>query len=388
MKVLIVSLLGRGGMIHYTSQLANAVGKNNDVMVMLPTHAEDKYFEPYIRLSKINAPPSALKSILLSMNIFHLKNILGQINKFDPDVIHIVNTHPWNNIIVWCFKDYPIVYTLHDPIPHEVCAKKRLFQILVSWNDWYGAIRSTRLIVHGKLLKQHCEEKGIPQDKIAVIPHGDYSFFAKEMATQAFPWVRNLSGKTVILFFGRIEPYKGLEYLLQSYISAQKKIQGLHLIVAGEGDLSPYQDYIRNIRDVTIINTYISDEEVTELFTISDVIVLPYISATQSGIIPIAYAFKKPVIASNVGAISEVVDDGITGILVPPKNVEALSKAIALLNDPVLRRSMGNSAFRKMREEMSWDAISERTISIYRSAYVSKSSEINRESVTLANKWV
>ena len=92
---------------------------------------------------------------------------------------------------------------------------------------------------------------------------------------------------------------------------------------------------------MTIINTYISDEEVTELFTISDVIVLPYISATQSGIIPIAYAFKKPVIASNVGAISEVVDDGITGILVPPKNVEAFIESDCPIKRPCFTKING-----------------------------------------------
>ena len=96
-------------------------------------------------------------------------------------------------------------------------------------------------------------------------------------------------------------------------------------------------------------------------------VVLPYIEASQSGIIPIAYAFKKPVVVTNVGSIPEVVDDGITGFIVPPKDPDALASAITkLLRDDKLRKEMGESAYRKMEEELSWDKIADKTIEVYR----------------------
>ena len=103
------------------------------------------------------------------------------------------------------------------------------------------------------------------------------------------------------------------------------------------------------------------------LFQKASVVVLPYTDASQSGVIPLAYAFKKPVIATNVGSLPEVVDHGMTGYLVPPGNVKKLEEAIIdLLKDEDKLKRMGQNAFKKAKEELSWDKIAHKTVDVYR----------------------
>jgi glycosyltransferase involved in cell wall biosynthesis len=94
---------------------------------------------------------------------------------------------------------------------------------------------------------------------------------------------------------------------------------------------------------------------------------LPYTEASQSGIIPLAYSYHKPVITTDVGGLSEVVDDGITGKIVPPCDTYKLAEAICMmLHDKDLTRQMGENAYQKQKTDLSWDLIAQKTIEVYR----------------------
>ena len=138
------------------------------------------------------------------------------------------------------------------------------------------------------------------------------------------------------------------------------------LVVAGDGSLAPYGDLLRDER-IEVVNRFIDDAEVPALFARARLVVLPYIEGTQTGVIPIAYAFRKPVVVTDVGAIPEVVEEGRTGYIVPPRDPGALAGAILkiLQNEP-LRTTMGTAAYEKMTRELSWGPISDRTIAAYR----------------------
>ena len=105
--------------------------------------------------------------------------------------------------------------------------------------------------------------------------------------------------------------------------------------------------------NIEIINEYIEDDMVAELFQRASVVVLPYVEGSQSGIIPIAYSFHKPVVVTDVGSISEVVDNGITGFIIPPKDSESIAKAVStILNNNELRKQMGENSYKKMERRI------------------------------------
>jgi len=140
-----------------------------------------------------------------------------------------------------------------------------------------------------------------------------------------------LKSKT-ILYFGFVRAYKGLEYLLKALPAVLKQVD-VHTLVVGEFWVreSHYRELIQRLnlgQHVTIVNRYVPNEEIGLYFSAADVVVLPYIEATQSGVVQIAYGFAKPVITTNVGGLAEVVRDGETGLIVPPRNSNALAKAI------------------------------------------------------------
>ncbi len=161
-----------------------------------------------------------------------------------------------------------------------------------------------------------------------------------------------------------------MEYLIKAEPLITKEVPDAKIIIAGMGeDFKKYENMMIN-RDNFIVHNYrISYKEGAELLQRCSLVVLPYIDASQSGVIPTAYGFKKPVVVTDVGAIPEIVDDGITGFIVPPRNTEALADAIVkLLKNEDLRKQMGETAYKKLKTDLSWDNIAEKTIEVYKKA--------------------
>jgi alpha-maltose-1-phosphate synthase len=355
MKILIITLLKDGGMVHYTSQLANSLMDMVNVNLVVPTECNTQYFEDKITLKTVKTPS---RGRWLSWDQFDLFKLFKIIKNVHPDVVHISGSYMW---VIGLFfflkiKKYPVIVTLHDINTHH--GESSLINRLT--NYFYLKV-ADHVFVHGETLKKELLKKGFDDANVSIIKHGDYSFFTKYSNEK-------VEEDGSILFFGRIEDYKGLEYLLKAIPLIKKEISALNVIVAGRGDLTKYNELIEGNENVEIINWYIEDDLVAELFQRASVVAMPYVEGSQSGIIPIAYSFKKPVVVTDVGSIPEVVDDGATGFVIPSRDVDALTEAlITLLKDDNLRKRMGINSFKKMKEELSWDNISKKTVEIYKS---------------------
>ena len=364
MKILLTQLIGGGGMRLYTSQLANALSKtDNEVVVLLGSYLFDEcsYTDLRIKTICVDTLPSYSTMTLKMINpstYYHLFKIM---NKEKPDVIHIIFEDVLLGITSHFLKKrYPIVITEHDPSFHQ--GEKIYRKLHHGFTKLLFTRRADAIIVHGKAMKEILVNKNVSEDKIYTIPHGDYFIYTK--------WKKEeIKEEKAVLFFGSIKKYKGIEYLIKAEPLITSSIPNAKIIIAGSGDFKKYELLIKNKDSFEIHNCFIPDEEVAEFFQRSCVVVLPYTDGSQTGIIPIAYSFKKPVVVTDVGSIPEVVEDEKTGYVVPPRNPEALADAIVkLLNDEKLREEMGENAYKKMKEELSWDKIAEKTIEVYKKA--------------------
>jgi alpha-maltose-1-phosphate synthase len=350
MRILIISPYFRGGLNHYISQLSNALAKKESVTVIAPFGVHGTSFSPDVKVieAPIGNTMGAVANSIIPTKALELKKIVEQEN---PDIIHINSVEP----SLWAFllsvRHYPKIATIHDLNPHPGSLKVLL-----------GGIVGTRLhiqlcdafIVHCKVSTNDLNTK----KPVFVIPHGDYSFLVSNVGTPA-------TEENAVLFFGRIVEYKGLNYLIEAMELVQRKIPDAKLIVAGSGNIDKYTASLNRINS-EVHNRYVSDSEIPGFFQRSKLVALPYIEGTQTGVVPIAYAFKKPVVVTDVGCIPEVVDDGVTGFVVPPQDPMALTEAITkLLETDAKRKAMGEKAYEKMQRELSWTEIARRTVETY-----------------------
>lgn len=172
-----------------------------------------------------------------------------------------------------------------------------------------------------------------PQANFKEVPHPVYEIFRQHYTAEH---ARQRLGigldENVLLFFGYVRAYKGLSVLLEALPLVQQHLP-VKLLVAGEfyDDKVRYVTQIENLslqRSVLIFDDYIPNEEVGLYFAAANVVVLPYISATQSGIVQIAYNYNKPVITTDVGGLPEAVAHDVTGLVVPAQDTAALAQAI------------------------------------------------------------
>jgi glycosyltransferase involved in cell wall biosynthesis len=196
---------------------------------------------------------------------------------------------------------------------------------------------------------------------IRVSPHPAYEHLNQPvMSKAAAKAALGIRAERVVLFFGFIREYKGLRYLIESLPFVRAKLD-VHLLIAGEvwGDAKLYRELISRLgmaSSVTLVGKYIPNEEVARYFAASDLVVIPYVSATQSGIVQLAYGFGKPVVVSRVGGLPEVVEEGVTGYLVPPKDSASISNAV--LDFYQHSREAGMSeAVRQKRSAFSWERL-------------------------------
>jgi glycosyltransferase involved in cell wall biosynthesis len=196
---------------------------------------------------------------------------------------------------------------------------------------------------------------------IRVNPHPAYEHLSQPVLSKADARAAlGIRAERVVLFFGFIRDYKGLRYLIESWPLVRAALD-VHLLIAGEvwGDAKPYHELIARLgltASVTFVEKYIPNDEVARYFAASDLVVIPYVSATQSGIVQLAYGFGKPVVASRVGGLPEVVEDGVTGYLVPPRDSASISNAV--LNFYLHSREAGMcEAVLQKRSEFSWERL-------------------------------
>lgn len=339
----------------YCVRLASGIAKHANVLLFLP----EREAEPYGHLLNDSVGLRIFHKPRLRQPIHQMrmaKRLLRGIGDFNPDVIHLQQGHLWFNFALPLLRCYPLVVTSHDPVTH---AGERTPQWIFDW----GCYRAGQIIVHAPQMKDLLVKRlHMPNSRVHVITHvlcGDDS---------AQPHFQEED--YLVLFFGRISEYKGLEYLIRAEPLITAQVPQTRIVIAGTGeDFSHYRSMMTNPEQFIIYDEYVSDEKRAELFRRASVVVLPYIEATQSGVIPVAYSFGKSVVATTVGGLPSQVDDGKTGYLVPPRNEKALADAIVrLLHNRDLRRQFGANGKRKITVEASPDVVARDTLAVYQLA--------------------
>lgn len=340
----------------YCNRLASALAQEAQVQLLLPNQLAAPYLsmlDQSVNFQPFNHP--RLRQPLQQMRMIY--TILRYIGNFAPDVIHIQHSHLWFNFALPLLSRQPLVITIHDPRHHVGDrASQKTPQMIAD----FGYTRADQVIVHAKQLKQEVVQRlGIPGQNVHVIPHIAPSDDSAQNQVQ--------EDDHLILFFGRIWEYKGLEYLIRAEPLITAQVPNARIVIAGQGeDFARYRRMMIHPESFIVYNEYIPYEKRTELFRRASVVVLPYIDASQSGIIPIAYTFEKPVVATTVGGLPEMVEHGRTGYLVPPRDERALADAIVrLLRDKTLRHQMGVNGKRKIDTECSPHVVAHKTLAVY-----------------------
>lgn len=351
-------------------ELARALAKKIEVRALIAAGVENRaawesadlpvYFVP-----TYHGAASAALSFLDFRRFGYIRHVTaGEA----PDVVHYPMLHPWAPLLNRvAFAGLPKVVTVHDPRPHkgeENWLLTRLQAMAVRQSD--------RVIILSESFRDTLVAMGCPADAVDVIPHGEFSYYrryvkhGKEEAT-----VANNSNK--LLFFGRIREYKGLDALLRAFPLVLKEVPDAQLQIVGSGDLAPYRRLLENLPQVQVINRWVADDEVAEFFAQATLLIVPYIDASQSGVIPIAYSMGVPVIASATGGLKEQVEDGVSGLLVPPGDHVALAgRCVELLRDPALRARLAEGGRRMAESKMNWDHIADLTVACYEKAIASR----------------
>jgi len=269
-------------------------------------------------------------------------------------------------ILLMCkVRGKKIVITVHNVLPHE---KSRLNNFL------NGAIISLgdRFIVHNLKNRENLSKlHKIQKDRISIIPHGilepvPIKGIAQEESRNYLGISQN---KKVILNFGNIRDYKGLDVLLQAFKIIISELKDINLIIAGEcwGSFQKYDKIIRdnNLEDYIVKKLgFIPPSEVEYYFSAADIVVLPYkYFDSQSGIGALALPFKKPIVVTNVGGLPDFVRDTHT-IAMADNPTDLASKIIHILSDEGLLVKLGKDS-QEIAKEFSWDKIAQSTINLY-----------------------
>jgi glycosyltransferase involved in cell wall biosynthesis len=358
--------------LYYSVELANALASKHDVLLVTRDHnfeissAEepvtlddflDNVLNPKVQRLKLRFRRGALR------NFAEVPSVLWKIKKFNPDIIHVQETTDWRILLIAkMFPRVKRILTVHDVIPHPGERKK------IYLNTISKMLRQSvaKIIVHGKYLQELMRQHYPKLDaSIHILPHGVLSTYAQWDNADI------VEEEMTILFFGRLTKYKGLDILLDAHRLVLKILPHAKLIIAGKGDSVFIEAIpIMQRQHLEIHSRFIPNSEVARLFRRSALVVLPYTEASQSGVIPIAYLFGKPVVATSVGSIPEIVKDGISGIIVPPKNPESLADAIIkVLCDDIFRKKLGENGKKIAEENLSWHLIAEKTEEIYWNQY-------------------
>ncbi|MDI6742005.1 MAG: glycosyltransferase [Smithella sp.] len=371
-----IALLGpshpaRGGIVHFNSRLAEAMRSRRNLTVdtlywsklyprfLMPSSSRNRrdeensstFHREGLRILSYTNPLTWAKLIK------HLRR--GRYDMFITHWVHPVHAPVFLFLFaaLKLLTKIKICLVVHNTLPHERFPGDAFLSRLIM-------NMSHRLIMHGQAEADRARQIGVDQKKMITAFHPVYDQFG--LPSEAAESIRRDLGLRgmVLLFFGFIRPYKGLNLLLEAFQTIAPDYPDVSLLIVGEsfhgrqGEENDKDRFLSSIHQddpllsrIVWINRYVPDEQVGRYFSAADVFVAPYLSVTQSGPLNIAYALDKPVIASDLPAFRDCVRDGESGYLFEAGNASDLADKIRRF----MKAPLTAEKVRRCRRQFSWE---------------------------------
>ena len=355
----------------YDVALYQALSQQNEINVTLfgSPKAHHGAFVPHFFRSRLLHQSAQSKTTKLLKVLCYIKDWLRLLKRVQPvDVIHMQ----------WCClplidkwfinrlkqRGIKTVLTVHDPEPFNNNPSSR-WQL----KGWRSLLTTfDHLIVHSQQGKQHLIKLGISLLKCHVIHHGILRFSSSNTPYQGIlP-----TDKTTLLVFGELKPYKGINILLHALTHLKADVrEQLHLLIVGRAkmDTMPLQQFCMDHRlnnQVTWDIRFIPEEEIHSLFSRVDVFCFPYTHIDTSGVFMGCLPYGKAIIASNIGAFQEHLENHKSALLCPPNDSAALARALEIcVTQLQIRQHIGHHAKHLAQHAFDWNLIAQQTIQLY-----------------------
>lgn len=317
------------------------------------------------------------------LTLFLWFNFIYEALVLKPEIIHIQYTPticgpfiPLFLLLVRILGTSKIIVTAHEEPETYLRYCPGITSLFFLLYEKFVYKLSHQILVHTSHHREGLKERyQLEEKRIRVVAHG---VSKSEVGSEQIKKVKkkyNPEAKDIITFFGFLRPNKGIEYLLSSFSKVVKRRKSIILVVAGS-TIKVWSEYpsrlkqlVKSLKMENHVNFtgFVPNDEVAALFMISKVIVMPYLRSTQSGVLHQAVSCTTPVIVSDVGEIGNFVKKNNVGLVVPPKDVKSLTKAILQLLGNERKQEVFRENELKLGETLSWDNIARLHIQIYKS---------------------
>lgn len=364
MRIAVVGLTHpfRGGIAHYTTLLVRALAERHDTRLYALRKQYPRLLFP--GRTQLDESEAALKvphvASLVPWRPDTWVRTARRIRRYGADACVFQYWHPFfapafGSVSRLLRGSCRRIWELHNVMPHEASAATRTLA-------GYGFGSADAFVVHAQTELTRLRSLGV-SGPARVVPHASYAALAEGGPSR--PAARRAlglpePGPPLLLFFGYVRRYKGLDLLLEA-MPAVHAATGARLLVRGEvyDDATSYQAQIRDLGlqgCVDLEDRFVANEEIPLLMAACDAVVLPYRDGTASGVAQLAFGAGRIVVATDVGGIAEVVEEGVTGAVAERADPAALTAALLRVLDPgVDRDEMEAAALRVVAERFGWE---------------------------------
>jgi glycosyltransferase involved in cell wall biosynthesis len=390
-RIALVEPDGAGGLTHYAHQLAEALQEQGaDVTLITSRTYELDHLPRSFRLNKLlrlwpanqTVRPGPLARLVRRAwravrYTWEWERLTRELIRTRPDVVQFsVIRFSYLSFFLRRLRRRGLVLT-------QVCHEFELREARWAWLRSLDARMATAvyrnfaaIFFHGRAHRERFQALFGPHPAVtAIIPHGNEGLLAQAgHSGDLRDRYRIPDGRPVALFFGGLRPSKGVPDLIAAFADARCEVDAT-LLIAGRPSEGVVAEGFRaqaaelGIADSVIVDEgYVPLDEVAPLVRAASVVVLPYRSGTASGVIQTAYSVGRPVVVTDVGSLAEAVDHGTTGLVVPPDDRAALTRALVkMLEDPEAAGAMGAAAQRSAERHYGWGPVAAAVLRVTRS---------------------
>lgn len=358
MKIALVSFSTNPSLQHYlinTAKYLSSIGHETLIVGSNITYynlGTINYID-HILVDTPVRPTIEIKTLAKLSRVFQAKDFLVMKK---PNMVHFISPHTWHIVLYYLLKnklpETKFVHTVHDPEGHK---GDRVQLLMKKYNDLIYK-KMNAIIYHNKRALDF--SKTVSKKYYAPLGELTWLDYRKPLFSKK------------VLFFGRLNVYKGCEFLPQISEYIRKLDKDIRIIVAGKPSKELSRKILakmKNCKNIVLRDQFIPEEEVDDLFFDSDVVLIPYKSITQSGVILQAYRHSRPVIAFNIEGMKEFVEENVSGILISPFDLERFAyKVVELINSKTRIESLSKSAWTLGKNRFSLNKMGAHFLDIYK----------------------